>query len=542
MQPLPHWYRWTLIVIATLILCACRAPFQDAGSLSIPVAMPETESPGAEQGESVVPSLPLATKDASLPLLTQPVTLPVDPSAIESVPELPLTLLATEDEAAPEDMVADVEPTLELNGPQQVAEPVADPAGGNVSDLVAEVDEPADADAIEQTLPLGEAKPAVRKAVALEESQDAEDLVRPATAITAATSSSVSAGQAATSTTPMSVAPAVAHFDTNCPPAMAPGCVAPQCIVPYEHGKQMMQFYPDEYLCDGGDALSSVVRGRDGDLLGLDPEDTVAIYDLASGEAVVEPSNRVCIYAPRFAAVRQVTSLYQNAQHNQAILAQRDLPPLTEVGRLAPDNVEQRVAPVRHLIVQPAASFKARTLGVEASQGTALAELIKDLSAHENLRVMRVGVHKQSEKARLAEYSTRAVSWAHDQAVQVILDEVVAETAVSRQGAAQIHAIGGGKAKLRIIKTASVDDALPGEEVEFTLRFDNVGFQPITNVTIVDNLTTRLEYVDGSQLCSFDAVFEERANQVESLRLSWKIVETINPGKGGLIRFRCRVR
>ena len=35
--------------------------------------------------------------------------------------------------------------------------------------------------------------------------------------------------------------------------------------------------------------------------------------------------------------------------------------------------------------------------------------------------------------------------------------------------------------------------ANPGDEVDFTLRFDNVGNQPIGNVTIVDDLTGRLE-------------------------------------------------
>ena len=46
--------------------------------------------------------------------------------------------------------------------------------------------------------------------------------------------------------------------------------------------------------------------------------------------------------------------------------------------------------------------------------------------------------------------------------------------------------------RLRLIKLASTGNALPGEEVEFTLRFDNIGDQVIGNVTIVDNLTTRL--------------------------------------------------
>ena len=55
-----------------------------------------------------------------------------------------------------------------------------------------------------------------------------------------------------------------------------------------------------------------------------------------------------------------------------------------------------------------------------------------------------------------------------------------------------------GDPRLRLIKCASKHHALPGEEVEFTLRFDNIGDQVIGNVTIIDNLTTRLEYVPNT--------------------------------------------
>ena len=52
-----------------------------------------------------------------------------------------------------------------------------------------------------------------------------------------------------------------------------------------------------------------------------------------------------------------------------------------------------------------------------------------------------------------------------------------------------------GNPRLRLVKVASTPFAKPGEEVDFTLRFDNVGNQPIGNVTILDSLSTRLEYV-----------------------------------------------
>jgi hypothetical protein len=70
----------------------------------------------------------------------------------------------------------------------------------------------------------------------------------------------------------------------------------------------------DEYLFDGGDSDGGVKVRRDGQLEGLDVEDTIAHYDTLAGKTCVTPSCRVCIYAPRFAAVRQVTLAYGENQ------------------------------------------------------------------------------------------------------------------------------------------------------------------------------------------------------------------------------------
>jgi uncharacterized repeat protein (TIGR01451 family) len=96
--------------------------------------------------------------------------------------------------------------------------------------------------------------------------------------------------------------------------------------------------------------------------------------------------------------------------------------------------------------------------------------------------------------------------------------------------------------KLRLLKLASSGEALPGEEVEFTLRFDNVGDQVIGNVTIADNLTTRFEYVPGSAKSSVNADFITEQNDVGSLVLRWEIKEAVKPGAGGVLRFKVKVR
>ena len=77
--------------------------------------------------------------------------------------------------------------------------------------------------------------------------------------------------------------------------------------------------------------------------------------------------------------------------------------------------------------------------------------------------------------------------------------------------------------------------------MEFTLRFDNVGDQKIGNVTVIDHLTPRLEYVKESQSCTVKADFKIQENP-ETLVVRWEITDPLEVGQGGLIRFRCRVR
>ena len=62
----------------------------------------------------------------------------------------------------------------------------------------------------------------------------------------------------------------------------------------------------DEYICDGGERDRPVKIDTDWTVKGLHLEDTVAHYDTLDGQTLVAPSNRVCVYAPRFGSVRLV--------------------------------------------------------------------------------------------------------------------------------------------------------------------------------------------------------------------------------------------
>ncbi|MEK6247948.1 MAG: DUF11 domain-containing protein, partial [Planctomycetales bacterium] len=162
---------------------------------------------------------------------------------------------------------------------------------------------------------------------------------------------------------------------------------------------------------------------------------------------------------------------------------------------------------------------------------------------HENLRVLRDGVYLQSEQPQLAMRTEAAAIWTIDKGVQIILDKVAA---LATNGDIRVQATYAtdyeGESKLRIVKVASDCVGQPGEEIEFTLRFDNIGSEMLGNVTIIDNLTTRLEYVPGSQTSTLGADFLPQVNEGDSLVLRWEIVEPLPAGQGGIIRFKCRIR
>ena len=61
-------------------------------------------------------------------------------------------------------------------------------------------------------------------------------------------------------------------------------------------------------------------------------------------------------------------------------------------------------------------------------------------------------------------------------------------------------------------------------------------------MTILDNLTTRLEYVPDSAQSSLEATSAPSPTSAGSQVLRWEIKDPLPAGQGGVVRFRCRVR
>ncbi len=301
---------------------------------------------------------------------------------------------------------------------------------------------------------------------------------------------------------------------------------------------------PNEYICDGGDAVPEVDVAKDWRVFGLGPEDTVAHYDTIDGHTCVQPSNRVCIYAPRFAAVRKVTGLVQFERNEIAAGLSRPLGPSQSATTQPATTLLQPEAPRGQQSVKVGQILRNRnrTVGLENRQALALAQ--RDLLPYEDFLALQRGQLDNSQKARLASLLEAAVTWSHDMPVQVIIDNVQAVETSQHFDAESVvtYDLPKGKPRLCVAKCASTGSAKPGDIVQFTIRFQNVGEQKIGNVTLLDNLSSRLEYVEGSEQCSLKANFSSKANDGESLVLRWEVVDPLEVGEGGVINFQCRVR
>lgn len=300
---------------------------------------------------------------------------------------------------------------------------------------------------------------------------------------------------------------------------------------------------PDEYLCDGGDGQVRAKLGAQDETGGLEVEDTVAHYVTADGQRRVEPSNRICIYAPRFAAVRKLESALVDQQNDAPRAASKPIKPDLEARR-QPARVARQPLPARiDVAVRAPAVARLKQPEARLASDVALSAVQDGVLPYENERLVREGLVEAADKARLLVSIDAAVVWSHDLGVQVILDQ---RRAVEVTGDARAQATftvdTPQRPKLRIVKMASTSTARPGDTVEFTLRFDNLGDQELRQVTIVDNLTTRLEYVPDTAQSSVPARFSTETNSADSLVLRWELSEPLRVGAGGVLRFHCRVR
>ena len=311
----------------------------------------------------------------------------------------------------------------------------------------------------------------------------------------------------------------------------------------YRHNRKRLT-RSDEYVYDGSDREARVQVDGDWNIYGMDTEDTFGHFDTLDGKRLVSPSNRVDIYAPRFSAVRRVDNL-QRAEYSSQVtqMKRREGTVLSRASDFS-SSTKQNVAVDTNEATLKAVGFRDQTRGVLTDNVLQLRGSRESFAPYENFELIRWGKHSNSETARLEAGMQAAKVWQDNLGLQVFgkkIQPIIVDDTVALQQIITVET-DDDNAILRVTKVASRIAARPGEEVEFTIRFDNLSGRKVGNVTLVDNLTNRLQYVTDSAECSLDAKFIHTDNDASSLTLRWEIDKPLPPGKGGVIRFKCRVR
>ncbi|MDZ4689161.1 MAG: hypothetical protein SH850_29140, partial [Planctomycetaceae bacterium] len=303
--------------------------------------------------------------------------------------------------------------------------------------------------------------------------------------------------------------------------------------------------YPDEYLCDGGDRELPVHYGID-TRDGLDTEDTVGEFLDHNGKERTSKSNRVCVYAPRFASVRTVSLPYEEG-------TTIELAGITRSGsggelrtQLAPHLGNKNSSATGMRMRSRASGLESERLPGDVSQRQRPHEHDKIQNTFQDLNFFQTGIFEQADLARLNLGINAALVWSREE-YPVIQGKIeTATTGLSDITTSVLTVVDDQKSnqpgQLRLVKTADKDAAELGDVITFTIRYDNLGPREIEAVRVVDNLTPRLEYVTDSATSDRAGRLVVQDNGEGSLVLIWELADPLVPKTGGVVTFQAKVR
>lgn len=318
--------------------------------------------------------------------------------------------------------------------------------------------------------------------------------------------------------------------------ACPPGDCGPECEIP---GRCMD---PQEYIFDGGDREPRVRLNEDLSQVGLDPEDTVIQYTTKTGVTEVQAGCRVAIYAPRFGSVRKRTGVLESDLALRPQTADLPAGPGTIKEKLPPIQVMAPVKANTKDTVRVVEAFLDRQRPMPAELVLPMGEISDAFKPYEDLDIIRNGNIKMTDPAKLAVAAAAARIWSNIDALQVLIDGQEAAVVVDQKQAREFTLYEYKGARVRICKVASEQIANPGDIVSFTIRYDNIGEQPVSKLVVTDSLAPRLEYVESTQQSSIEARFSTSPNEAGSSVLRWEIDKELQPGEGGFVRFDAKVR
>jgi uncharacterized repeat protein (TIGR01451 family) len=334
------------------------------------------------------------------------------------------------------------------------------------------------------------------------------------------------------------------------PPFLALGC-PPLC------DPALCKQPEEECFHDGGDRGSKAALNGFGELVGVDPEDTVATFRDSHGRKSVVCSNRVCICVPRFLALRSECP---------ALKSETVVRVDSSLKILRQDIIWQR-EPLRQAYIyeqlrgydgkkRPAAAVNVlppyEVVGLKMLEAQQFQLGLMEYVGSKYLLELR-----PVQKAELVQQMKNAQQWVGSKHLagteQVTITsvvgkvqngpEVVAAEVTTREIMVCCCEVPQVPEKpLMLVKCADKQAANIGDVITFSLRYSNVGGRPISDVVVTDSLSGRLEYVEGSAQTDRDAVFTMQQNEAGSLTLRWGVSGTLQPGESGRIRFQAKVR
>ncbi len=277
---------------------------------------------------------------------------------------------------------------------------------------------------------------------------------------------------------------------------------------------------------------------------GLDSEDTVGEWSDPAGGHHVTPSNKVCVYAPRFGEVRSFTLPVGGTGVEQLVSANDVTHGAGLDARTYLDSQVQKTQIDATRVRTRASGLETERAIAGLDQSASAALNLQDLSPLLNLTFLQRGELNRGEEAFLAKGVQSAVVWTRTEFPVIAATDVSAQEIRAEFRPSEIVGLEdmGRPGQLRVIKIADKGSATVGEVITFTIRYDNLGDKPVHHVRVIDNLTPRLELIEGSATSDRKGRLDLEPNGEGSFVLTFVVEEDL-PGKtGGTVTFKARVK
>jgi uncharacterized repeat protein (TIGR01451 family) len=308
----------------------------------------------------------------------------------------------------------------------------------------------------------------------------------------------------------------------------------------------LADLFPDEYIYDGGDRNAPVAM-HTAQRSGLDSEDTVAAFTDHTGTARTAASNRVAVYAPRFGSIRTVTQLQADTKVDRAAGAKDSITiGNLKTGNAAQENVHDTV--LYGLETRDRVDgMKGSTPPMQSRRTDAPGENRKVDEGHEGRAYSGSDTFNRNDGIIIAHQMQNATVWTRDDFPVIVGTTTNSSEVTARFKVQQTVAVEDQrqtKGNIHIVKLADRSEAQSGETVVFTIRFENTGDFDIYDVRIVDNLTTRLEYISGT--AQIDAAnpgeVSIEPNGEGSSILTFTLDQPLKGHESGTITFEAKVK